>query len=127
MTDSIEVSIKADTPKRESFSLRPGSLEAFIGQQEIKQSLGVMIDAARKRGDPLEHVLFHGPPGLGKTTLAVIIAAEMDGSLRELAAPSIQKSGDLATVLTVLGYGDILFLDEIHRVNNTWLKPDACS
>ena len=61
-------------------------------------------------------LLFHGPPGLGKTTLAVIIAAEMDGSLRELAAPSIQKSGDLATVLTVLGYGDILFLDEIHRM-----------
>jgi Holliday junction DNA helicase RuvB len=116
MTESTEVSIKADTPKREDFSLRPHSLETFIGQQEIKRSLGVMIDAARKRGDPLEHVLFHGPPGLGKTTLAVIIAAEMEGSLRELAAPSIQKVGDLATVLSVLGYGDVLFLDEIHRM-----------
>lgn len=97
---------------------RPTSLADFTGQGEIKAVLTLMLDSARERGVPLEHVLFHGPPGLGKTTLAAIIAAEMGGQLRELSAPSVQKAGDLVTVLTLLQERDVLFLDEIHRLDN---------
>jgi Holliday junction DNA helicase RuvB len=97
---------------------RPTTLADFTGQGEIKAVLTLMLDSARERGVPLEHVLFHGPPGLGKTTLAAIIAAEMGGQLRELSAPSIQKAGDLVTVLTLLQERDVLFLDEIHRLDS---------
>ena len=98
-------------------SLRPTRFEDYIGQEKIKQNLGVFIKAAKKRGECLDHVLFYGPPGLGKTTLAHIIANEMGVSIKMTAAPMIEKSGDLAAVLTNLQEGDVLFIDEIHRLS----------
>ena len=98
-------------------TLRPQSLVEFIGQSDIKENLNVFMEAAKKRGEPIEHVLLYGPPGLGKTTLAHIIAGEMKGNLRVTTGPAIEKSGDLAALLTNLEPGDILFIDEIHRLN----------
>ena len=100
-------------------SLRPRSLTEYIGQEKAKENLTVFIDAARKRGEPLDHVLLHGPPGLGKTTLAAIIAHEMGVNLRITSGPTIEKAGDLAALLTNLGENDILFVDEIHRLNRS--------
>lgn len=97
-------------------SLRPQNLEEYIGQEQIKKNLKVFIEAAKKRGDSLDHILFFGPPGLGKTTLANIIANEMGSSLKTISAPMLEKSGDLAAILTNLEDGDILFIDEIHRL-----------
>ncbi len=98
-------------------SLRPSSWDEYIGQEKIKKNLQVFIKAARKRNEALDHVLFFGPPGLGKTTLANIIANEMDANIKTTAAPMIEKSGDLAAILTNLEEGDILFIDEIHRLS----------
>lgn len=98
-------------------SLRPANFDDYIGQEKIKQNLDVFIKAAKKRGECLDHVLFYGPPGLGKTTLAHIIANEMGVSIKMTAAPMIEKSGDLAAVLTNLQEGDVLFIDEIHRLS----------
>ena len=100
----------------EEKNFRPASLDDFVGQGQIKKPLKNMIKAAQTRGTPIEHVCFYGPPGLGKTTLANIIAGEMGGNLKELAAPSIQKLGDLVSVLASLQVYDVLFLDEIHRL-----------
>jgi len=98
-------------------TLRPDAWSEYIGQEQIKKNLGVFIEASKKRDEALDHVLFYGPPGLGKTTLALIIANEMNANIKVTAAPMIEKSGDLAAILTNLEEGDILFIDEIHRLS----------
>ena len=98
-------------------SLRPHTLSEYIGQEKAKQNLSIFIEAARRRTEPLDHVLLHGPPGLGKTTLAGIIAQEMGVNIRITSGPAIEKPGDLAALLTNLSENDILFVDEIHRLN----------
>ena len=100
-------------------SLRPHTLAEYIGQTKAKDNLSVFIEAARRRTEPLDHVLLHGPPGLGKTTLAGIIAAEMGVNIRITSGPAIEKPGDLAALLTNLSENDILFVDEIHRLNRS--------
>ena len=100
-------------------SLRPHTLAEYIGQTKAKENLSVFIEAARRRTEPLDHVLLHGPPGLGKTTLAGIIAAEMGVNIRITSGPAIEKPGDLAALLTNLSENDILFVDEIHRLNRS--------
>lgn len=103
----------------EDASLRPSAWDDYIGQKAIKNNLRVFIDAARKRKEPIDHILFFGPPGLGKTTLAYLIAREMGANIKTTAGPMIEKSGDLAAILTNLSEGDILFIDEIHRLSHT--------
>ena len=98
-------------------SLRPQSLLEYIGQDKVKENLAVYIEAAKRRGDPLDHVLLYGPPGLGQTTLSAIIAHEMGVNLRVTTGPAIEKAGDLAAILTNLQPNDVLFIDEIHRLN----------
>ena len=100
-------------------SLRPRKLTEYIGQEKAKENLSIFIDAAKLRGEPLDHVLLHGPPGLGKTTLSGIIANEMGVNLRVTSGPAIEKPGDLAALLTNLSENDILFVDEIHRLNRS--------
>ena len=101
------------------FSLRPKTLEEYIGQDKAKENLRVYIEAARMRGENLDHVLLYGPPGLGKTTLSTIIANEMNVNIRVTSGPAIEKQGDLAALLTNLNENDILFIDEIHRLNRS--------
>ena len=100
-------------------SLRPRSLRDYIGQHKVKDNLSVFIEAATKRSEPLDHVLLYGPPGLGKTTLASVIANEMSVNIRIASGPAIEKAGDLAALLSNLNENDILFIDEIHRLNRT--------
>ena len=101
-------------------SLRPRTLTEYIGQKKAKDNLSVFISAAKMRNEPLDHVLLHGPPGLGKTTLAAIIANEMNVNIRITSGPAIEKPGDLVAMLTNLSEGDILFVDEIHRLNRAY-------
>lgn len=100
----------------EELNIRPENLEEYIGQTEVKENLDVFMKAAKMRDEPLDHVLLYGPPGLGKTTLAYIVATEMEGNIKTASGPSIEKSGDLASLLSTLEPGDVLFIDEIHRI-----------
>src|SRR3954471_79468 len=100
-------------------TLRPRDFANYIGQERLKQNIQLSIDAAKKRGEPLDHVLLHGPPGLGKTTMASVIAHEMGAQMRVTSGPAVERPGDLASLLTNLSDGDILFIDEIHRLNRT--------
>ncbi len=112
--------IDADATREDEqleLSLRPQSLTEYIGQEKVKENLSVFIEAARRRREALDHVLFYGPPGLGKTTLANIIANEMNVNIKSTSGPVIEKPGDLAAVLTNLEEGDVLFIDEIHRLS----------
>ena len=104
--------------EQEDTTIRPIRLDEFIGQSVIKESIKIAIEASKKRGEPLDHILFSGPPGLGKTTLAHIIANEMGVSIKSTSGPILEKPGDLAAILTSLKRGDVLFIDEIHRMNS---------
>lgn len=109
--------IKQDSDNE--YSLRPQNLKEYIGQSKVKEKLKIFIQAAKKREEALDHVLFYGPPGLGKTTLANIIAKEMGGNLKVTSGPAIERAGDLAAILTSLSDYDVLFIDEIHRLNRS--------
>lgn len=100
-------------------TLRPQSFNDYVGQERLKTNLKLAIDAAKKRGEPLDHILLYGPPGLGKTTMATVIAREMGSNIRVTAGPAIERAADLASILTSLVDGDILFIDEIHRLSRT--------
>jgi len=103
--------------EKEDLTIRPAELDEFIGQEGLKESLKIFIEASKKREEPLDHILFSGPPGLGKTTLAHIIAHEMGTGIKATSGPVLERPGDIAAILTVLKKGDVLFIDEIHRLN----------
>jgi holliday junction DNA helicase RuvB len=117
MSDRIITAGLCDDDDKFDATLRPRALADYVGQSKAKENLQVFIDAARKRGEALDHVLFYGPPGLGKTTLAHIIANEMGVNIKSTSGPVIEKTGDLAAILTNLEAGDVLFIDEIHRLS----------
>src|SRR5262245_24624271 len=104
--------------QRVEFTLRPDTLDQFVGQEKLKRNLKVFLKAAQERKEPLDHALFCAPPGLGKTTLAHIIAKEMGVNLRQTSGPVLERVGDLAAILTSLNEGDVFFIDEIHRLNH---------
>ncbi|HET6581049.1 MAG TPA: Holliday junction branch migration DNA helicase RuvB [Methanoregula sp.] len=116
MTERI-ISPESLTGEGDDLTIRPARLDEFVGQVQVKDALTIAIEAAQKRGEPLDHILFSGPPGLGKTTLAHIIAREMGADIRATTGPVLEKPGDIAALLTPLKRGDILFIDEIHRIN----------
>lgn len=119
--DHAQITSAASLPEdNNEGSLRPKTLREYIGQEKAKDNLSIFIDAAKLRGEPLDHVLLHGPPGLGKTTLAGVIANEMNVNMRITSGPAIEKPGDLVALLTNLAEGDILFVDEIHRLNRAY-------
>ncbi len=114
--NSLVNSQKNDEENLDS-ALRPNNWEEYIGQEKIKENVKIMVEAAKKRNEPLEHLLFYGNPGLGKTTLSYLIAKELKVGIKTIAGPTIEKTGDLAAILTNLNEGDILFIDECHRIN----------
>ena len=118
MNDTQERLVNPDPRDEDSanFSLRPQLLNEMIGQEKIKENIAILIEAAKHRAEPLDHVLFYGPPGLGKTTLAHILANEMGVNIKVTAGPAIERQGDLAAILSNLREGDVLFIDEIHRL-----------
>lgn len=120
MDDAPRVVAKTAEPEEQKFeySLRPSRLQDFVGQEDLKTNLSIFIDAAKGRNEPIEHILLYGNPGLGKTTLAHIIGAEMGAQVRITSGPALERVGDLAAILSNLARGDILFIDEIHRMNH---------
>src|ERR1700722_459148 len=115
--DRLVTPARVDDDAQDEAGLRPRRLDEYIGQDRIRENLQVAIAAARERKEPLDHVLLHGPPGLGKTTLAQIVARELGVGFRTTSGPMIAKAGDLAAILTNLEANDVLFIDEIHRLN----------
>lgn len=117
----IDTAIEDDNSEEEiiEITLRPQRFTDYVGQERLKRNLKLAIDAAKKRDEPIDHVLLYGPPGLGKTTMATVIANEMNTNIRVTAGPAIERAGDLASILTNLSDGDILFIDEIHRLSRS--------
>ena len=116
MTDRLISPQMSEEEQAIEGSLRPHRLAEYIGQEKIKENLNILLEAARKRNESVDHVLLYGPPGLGKTTLCNIIAAEMGVGLKTTSGPAIEHAGDLASILTSLQPGEVLFIDEIHRL-----------
>ncbi|MEN6438864.1 MAG: Holliday junction branch migration DNA helicase RuvB, partial [Syntrophobacter sp.] len=118
MTDRVITSQQKEEDVSADTNLRPRTLSEYIGQERVKENLAIFIAAARQRAEPLDHVLFHGFPGLGKTSLAAVISNELHVNMRATSGPVIERAGDLAAILTNLEQGDVLFIDEIHRLNH---------
>ena len=115
----LDPELASDHEVSDEVSLRPRELDEFVGQRELKEHLDIVLGAAKQRGQAADHILLAGPPGLGKTTMAGIVAAEMDVALHVTSGPALERAGDLAAILTKLGEGDVLFIDEIHRLSRS--------